>query len=646
MASIPRGKAVYKKKEGILTLTDDQKFLIWSPLPATGPPTVSLALERILNLQQTPPTSAKVILKVIEKPKPGAEDQPGTSFLFSFTSPADARAEADAIRDLLSAILAELRGNDPNVPKPVGDAQAAGVNGAGASAAMSFASTVNAKTPSIRWFDDDTLRADTSLQLSLLKKDEDLAETYSEALALKPESIPEASFNAQFWSTRVNLLRAHAIELNQKKGAYNVLATIKPRAEDGQFKLSLSSEQITIILNQHPLVRRIYNENVPKLSETDFWSRFFLSKLAKKLRGERISDVDNSDVVFDKYLEADNSLGFASKIHAAQHVPHIIDVEANEENQGGFRGGNQKDKEMRPRANVPIIRTLNSLSEKIMADVAPSDLGPAPTPDGIPDATRTFDELTLRDLRGDTEAARIILNVKEQSKFFSASSSGAGDPEAEALANQDPSDVLFEVQADLETFDADGSGGIDLRKSIGVDDASDEDAAHEDPTLHQTPHVGSNAARKQARDQILEGMRKKRAEGVVNGDDHESPMSIPPEIAQRCYLTNATTTEFLKQFWSAFMSSDPARNQEVAYHVDTLRKSGERIEALAMEAEKIRVQLADKRRKEIQDHYKKTGKKLRWVPPRGGRDSVLALFEGTLTALQVAQAVYAGGSKA
>ncbi len=641
--ALPRGRATYKKKDGVLTLTDDRNALIWTPMPATGPPTVSLALENIMNLQQTPDGAPKVILRVIEKPKPTAEEGAAPQqFLFQFTSPSDARSEANAIRDLLSQLLAAARENDPSVPKPVGQPA---TNGDGASAAMSFASTVNAKPAPPKWFDDGVLQADTELQQSLMKNDQGLSQTYADSLALKPSSIPDTAFNAQFWSTRLGRLRAHAIELNQKKGAYNVLSTIKPRTEDGQFKLSISSEQITMILQQHPLVRRIYNENVPKLTESEFWSRFFLSKLSKKLRGERVTENDNADVIFDRYLEADNSLNFATRIAAAQKVPHIIDLEANEENQGGFKGGNRKDVEMRPRANIPIIKTLNSLSEKIMANVAPSDVDPSAT-DGLVDDTHTFGELSLRDLRGDTEASRIILNVKEQNKFF-ANQDGQSE-EAKVYEKQDPSEVLFEVHADLETLDDDGSGGIDLHKGIGVDDDSDSD-----PETKKPPHVGSHTARKQAQDQILEGMRKKRSEthgvfqlGGGGGQEDPSPMSIPPDIAQRCFLTNATTSEFLKQFWSAFLSGDPARTQELAYYAESLRRSADRIEVLAAEAEKIRQQVIVRRRDEIKEHYARTRKKLRWQPPTGGKDSVLALFEATLTGLNTALELYVSALEA
>ncbi|CRK48490.1 hypothetical protein BN1723_020575, partial [Verticillium longisporum] len=90
---------------------------------------------------------------------------------------------------------------------------------------MAFASSVNSKPAPPRWFDDGQLKSDIELQQSLMKADRNLYQTYVDARATKPDSISDAAFNSQFWSTRTNLLRAHAIEMNQKRGSYNVLST-------------------------------------------------------------------------------------------------------------------------------------------------------------------------------------------------------------------------------------------------------------------------------------------------------------------------------------------------------------------------------------------------------------------------------------
>ncbi|GKT57450.1 TFIIH p62 subunit domain-containing protein [Colletotrichum tofieldiae] len=634
--ALPSGRAAFKKKDGFLTLTQDRQFVIWTPAPGDGPPTVSLALSNITN------SAAKVMLKIFEKPPEAAEQIP---YLFHFTSP-EARSEANAIKDLLSRLLADIRSGDPSVPKPSGSGTpnptANGANGAGGgdgsgSGSMTFASSVNSKPSNARWFDDAQLKGDIELQQSLMKKDRTLHQTYMDARATKPESISDAAFNAQFWSTRTNLLRAHAIEVNQQKGAYNILPAIKPRLENDVLKLDITVEMVQLIMAQHPLVKRLYDENVPKIPESEFWSRFFLSKLFRTLKGDRISDERKEgikrDALFDAHDASENTTMFQRK-SMAQGVPHIIDVYGNEENQGGFKSGNQKDIEMRPRKNVPIVNTLNSLSERMLANVAPSDREAGPETEDS-----TWQELALRDLRGDAKENKIILNIKEQNRFF-AKKDEAKSANALAFAKQNPSDVLFDIQTDLETIETDGAGGLNLRAGIGIIDDSDSDEEGQQRPLH----VGSRAARKAAGDDIMTGIRQRRAEKY--GDtttDEARPMGLPAEIAERCSLTHATTVEFLHQFWNAFLSGDPDRANELQHLVESLGRSAERIHAVAEEAEKARDDIIRAKKKEIMDHYKATGKKIRgWRPEheKGGRKAVLAIMQPTLEALKRAQADY------
>lgn len=577
------------------------------------------------------------MLKVFEKPPDEGGDP--VTYLFHFNS-ANPRPEANALKEVLSRLIAANRANDPSIPKPTGpELPPTSANAGGQSGSMAFATTVNASTASSRWFDDNSLRNDIELQQSLMKKDRSLHQTYMAARATKPESISDAAFNSQFWSTRTNLLRAHAIETNQKKGAYNVLSTAKPtKDEEGNLKMTVSEEQIALMFQQHPLLKRIYDEMVPRLDDNQFWARFFISKLSKKLKGERLVGNENPDSIFDRYLNSvdEDTANFTSRV-ASHPVPYIIDLEANEENQGGFRGGNRKDVEMRPRTNVPIMRTLNSLSEKIMANIAPIDHDPT-SASGMDEDT--YRELYLRDLQGEAETERIVLNVREQNKFFS-NSGGADQIQMDGIdASQDAGDVLFEVQADLETLDDDGAGGLDLRRGIGVDDESESD---DEQPADKPDHVGSRAARKRAQSQILDGMRKKRAETYGLASDETKPMGIAADITQRCYLTNATTTEFLRQFWSAFLSGNPDRAQELAYHVESLGRSMLRIEALAEEAEKVREAVIVAEKQKIVDRYNKTGEKNRkWRPEhvRGGRKEVMALFAPTVGSLEHAQRLY------
>lgn len=574
------------------------------------------------------------MLKIFEK-KPGGGDP--VTYLFHFNTP-DARAEADAIRDALSRVISAIQSGNPNVPKPAAQPVPNGPTPAsdapGTSASMTFAAAANSLSSSARWFDDSQLLNDINLQLEYLKTDVSLNQTYMEARATKPDSISMGAFNSQFWSTRTHLLRAFLIDKNQQKADYNVLSTIKPKTVDGDLKLNITEKQIALIFKQHPLVMRIYNEHVPKISESEFWSRFFLSKLAKKLRGERVSSTDPHDTIFDKYDLSENLGGKLFNV-SADHIPHFIDLEANEENEGGLKSGNRKDIEMRPRKDVPVIKSLNSLSAKLLANVAPADVDPH-APKGMDEAT--YNALVLRDLRESEEAHRIHLQINEEQAFSSRLGEFASS-NADVYAKQDPEHVIRFFRSDIERLITEGSGGIDLQAGTGIDEESDSD---NDDEPRKRPHVGSRAARIAAQSDILLGIRRHRSERYDGDLSEESPMGLPAPIAQQCALTNTTTIEFLRQFWTAFLSGDPDRAAELQYLNEALQRSAERIYAVAEDAEKKREEIIAQKKREIREYFERTQKKIRWKADSvgGGKEAVLALMRGTLEALTRAKEEY------
>ncbi|PSS25008.1 hypothetical protein M430DRAFT_47545 [Amorphotheca resinae ATCC 22711] len=618
-----RGSAAYKKKDGTLSISKDQTSILWIPIQSQDAPSVTIKVADITNLQQTPESAAKVMLKIFEKSPDAAEP---VTHLFHFNSPANPRGEANAIKDVLTNLISAAKAADASVPRANGAAPA--------SAAMAIASAVKSGTN--RWYDDAQLKTDIELQQSLMKKDPALHRTYMEARRTKPDTISDSQFNSQFWSTRTNILRAHAVETHQKRGAYNVLSAVKPRQVDGELKMNISAEQVQLIFSQHPLVKRVYDENVPKLNEMEFWSRFFLSRLFKKLKGERITEADSTDPTFDRYLDASNDDGLSKRL-LDSHVPHIIDLEGNEENQGGVKSGNRKDFTMRPgsAAKVPIVRTLNSLSEKIMAHVAPSDIDPA-NPIGMDE--ETFNSLALRDLQGDAEENRIMLNIKEQTQFFSNEKTEMSS-EAALYAKQVPSEVLLELQSDLDPtiMDSDAAGGLDLRSAIGVLEDSDSEEDEEE----KVAHVGSKASRMDAQKQILEGVAARRID--IDGLSSQNAMAgLSQKLFDRLTLTHATTTEFLHHFWLIFLSGDPDRAGELAKMVETLERAMDRINAVAADAEKEREEIIQKQKQHIRDVWEQTGKKLKWNANSvgGGELVVKQMMEPTIKTLQKATREY------
>lgn len=400
--------------------------------------------------------------------------------------------------------------------------------------------------------------------------------------------------------------------------------------------MNISAEQIQLIFSQHPLIKRVYDENVPKLNESEFWSRFFLSRLFKRLKGERIVETDGTDPTFDRYLEVTTDTGPNQRL-LGLHIPNVIDLEGNEGNQGGGKGGNRQDFTMRQSsaAKVPIVRILNSLSEKIMANVAPSDVDPA---DPIGMDEETFNALALRDLQGDSEENRIMLNIKEQSQFF-ANEKSQVSAEAALYAKQVPAEVLFNMRSDVDAQHMNHrvGGGLDLSSAIGVLEDSDTD---EEPE-NKTPHVGSKSSLTDARNQILEGVKTRRTD-IVGSDGQSSLSGLSQRIFDRLTLTHATTTEFLHHFWIVFLSGDPDRAGELGKMRETLQRAMERINSVANDAEAERDEIIRRQKQQIREHYEKTGKKIQFNSSSigGGGKVVREMMEPTIKTLHKADREY------
>lgn len=498
------------------------------------------------------------------------------------------------------------------------------------SAAMAMASAVSSGAGRNPWDDDNRLKMDVELQQSLLKVDSTLQRMFMESLHTKPETLTAGQFMSQFWSTRLHLLRAHAIERGQSRGSYNVLSTLKPRTEENVTKLNISKEQIQLIFNQHPLVKRVYDENVPKLSEQQFWSRFFQSRLFKKLRGERISESDATDMVLDKYLKTDEH----ADAERDASVPNFLDLAGNEVNHSQ-RGGNRPDLDMRPSGadKVPIIRTLNNLSEKIMANVAPADRDPM-APVGMDE--ETFNQLQLRDLRGDEEQNRVLLNIRDQGRFFSQAKEAA-DEQSKLFAQQDPDKILNDLRTDIrQKLPEDGSAQLGRLVEPTEDDDDDEAAA----LKRSRQQVGSKINLQQACTQIMDAVRDRRtqADGSLPTDTY----GLSAGLYDRLTLTHATSTEFLHQFWQAFLSGNADRAAEVASLVESLNRAMDRIRAVAADAEAERQVEVDRLKKHAREVLEATGRKIRvniaGVP--GGEKTVNQLLGPTIRALELALAKY------
>ncbi|KAH3681321.1 hypothetical protein WICPIJ_007723 [Wickerhamomyces pijperi] len=427
--SLVTGAATYKKKSGLLTIYEDRSpsILQWRPADSeVAIPPVEIILARITQMKATPATSEVMRLMVIvkdikddesEKSTPdgtaaaveGAEEpeQPTINFVFTFGN----RLVMDNIKESLQQIVARYKS---------------------AAQATQFVNDAKEKEKPLintTFLDDalDTKRLlkNHELQQKLLLDDKKLMSNFTESV-IKLKLPP-----LRFWATRVPQLRAFALANSQKRGPYNVLSSIKPTAtSDNQVNVSVTREKIHTIFEQYPIVRRAYDENVPRISEGEFWSRFFSSKLFRVLRGEKVAVGVRGDFILDKYVGLDvdclddESQKKDDKANATTaekedegRVGRILDLQANEEDDP-VKKGNKPDITMQPNAmpeTVQVLRSMNRLSNKMMNSLE-HEYSRSATPETKNKAERELDmvrnEMKLKDLGEEEKVEYLKLDVK------------------------------------------------------------------------------------------------------------------------------------------------------------------------------------------------------------------------------------------
>ncbi|KAF2720358.1 hypothetical protein K431DRAFT_285847 [Polychaeton citri CBS 116435] len=642
-----RATVVYKKKDGSLTVSDDRKYLFWVPAsPPNASPSVTIPIATITNLQQTPESSPKVALKVFV-------DQ--DNYVFSFSRDrAEAKKEqevvTDTLRDVIAAakagqaqqVMADRTQTSAAVASAAArkSAQGMGDGQEGQSAAMAMAKAVASRAQGDeKWYDDNKLKNDIQLQRSLLESNTALKERFNQSFSERPESVSAAQFTTQFWSTRLHLLRAHAIEKAQKAGEYNVLPEIKfvrvPGADGqpDQKRLNLTKEQIMLIFKQYSVVKQAYDENCPPLDQGSFWQRFFNSRLLKKLKGEKITHVDPPDGILDRYLDRQD-VGPAN----ISHIPHYIDLEGNEQNHSQ-RQGNRPDETMRPSdtSKVPILRVLNNLSEKMMSHVAQED-GEAHAPIGLDE--ETFEQLRLRDLALQDTDNRVKLDIREQQRFLSRGVQEGESSEARLYRKQDPRKVISSLRSDLKPvrLGADEMGCLRLDRAIDVN-LEDDESDTEDAMSNGNTHFSSNAVLRSASNDVLKSIRQRRS---LQSDDANNLHGLSAATFDSLAMTNNTTNEFLHYFWTLFLSGDASKAMELQGLITTLDRSLDRINAVSQAAEAERDKRVNKVKEQIRKQFNETGKKRKFdfESIEGGKKTVDWMIKPTVNALSQATEAY------
>jgi transcription initiation factor TFIIH subunit 1 len=280
---------------------------------------------------------------------------------------------------------------------------------------------------------------------------------------------------------------------------------------------------------------------------------------------------------------------------------------------------------------VPILRILNNLSEKMMAQVAPSD-GGAHAPIGMTEDA--FNELRLRDLQTEAGDNRVVLNIRDQQRLMGGRVENGLSAEAQLYAAQNPETVIELLRTEVTS-----AARINLSKAVGVQSDSENSDNEERP--NKKIRIGSKSALTKCTQEMLASIGRRRHAASA---DVSSRRGLSQSTFDTLSLTHNTTIEFLHYFWTLFLSGDGSRSNELAKLVETLDRSVDRIKMVSDKAEKEKVMEEDRLKKQMQPLNAKSAKRRRFEMEleklSGGRQAVEEMVQPTMKALAEATAQY------
>jgi len=230
---------------------------------------------------------------------------------------------------------------------------------------------------------------------------------------------------------------------------------------------------------------------------------------------------------------------------------------------------------MRPNTNdnVPIIRTLNELSTKIIDRVAPID-GTDITED------KFIDDIRLVDLQEDAAQDNILLRVRDQKQFFDVDVHPDQVIISAINSSTDSVDsLLLDLQSETRTICRDGT-------TLGFTEFDDKVDSNHNENQEDGEHLASYLRLSCLNlTEVLTSCRAQLPSSTNEGVSDqlrllESADDFTQSMLNRLVLTHATSTEFLKHFWSAFLSGDPKRSSDIRNMLDSLGRSLQRITAI------------------------------------------------------------------
>ncbi|KAJ7217862.1 hypothetical protein GGX14DRAFT_438635 [Mycena pura] len=546
--SVCTAKASYKKLPGVLELTDTH--LQWAQ-DGKGP-SVRVPLRDVAALFCSKEGAAQVRLKVSL-----VEDDTGHSF--AFTSP-KAHNEREKFKAELTLIVSRNRAateaaarapataNPPPVMKPVTAAPQMPAASQAPSRAVSVSSADQRNLTIIPGNDPAT---DVRLRKTILMSHPELGALHRELVAMSGQLT-----EAEFWEGREYLLLSLAASENQDKGKPGQIVDPRPETVDGETKIVMTPQMIHEIFEEYPVIATAHRENVPsKLAESEFWTRYFKSKLyhahRASIRSTAAQHVVQDDPILDKYLEKiDDEL--EPRRQRTEPVEVFVNLGATSEDHG--ETGNEKDVTMiagRQRGALPLIRKFNEHSERLLN----SALGSTPAAKRQKlNADGDYGQIDIDDLHEPESSTGIVLEMLDRQRYYEGGISNSTSG-SEALRPVDIKTLIRHAKVNLADWETNLTQLKIERKP--------SDAA----LLSMTQNVAA------------------RLDVKARKND------IPDTLFRQMTICQSATNEFLRQFWTSVYppsaelqvvaAATPAqREAKAAKMIGYLSKTQEKADAL------------------------------------------------------------------
>ncbi|KAI6169487.1 hypothetical protein EDD17DRAFT_1682826 [Pisolithus thermaeus] len=557
-------KASYKKQLGTLELTDTH--LQWTQ-DGKKVPSVKIPLQDAASLFCSKEGAPQVRLKLGL-----VNDDAGHNFTFSSEPQTVALTERETFKSELTNVISRNRSGASAAPPPPSVATPKAPMTASTSLSPSKPSTpvtVPASRASVSRATSVASDgrapiipgADAASDFRLRKK---VLMSNPELLALHKDLVMTGQITeSEFWEGREHLLLAQAAAEAQKRGRPGQLVDPRPQTvEGGEVKIVITPQLVHDIFEEYPVVAKAYSENVPsKLSEAEFWKRYFQSKLFNahraSIRSSATQHVVKDDPIFDKYLEKDDD-GLEPKRPREEVADLYISLGATLEDHA--ETGNEKDITMRAgrqRGVLPLIRKFNDHSERLLN----STLGENPSlkrrrVEG--DGQDNFSQIELEDLRDPESSIGIFLEMQDRQRYFEGQLMRGVAAEQVPAQPVDISVAHVDFRRELEGWDARFN---QLRLERKAADAA---------LLSMTQNVTAR----------LDTKTKK------NG--------LPAALFRQLTTCQTAANEFLRQFWGAmcpppvdtpFAPSLAQRSAKAAKMASYLAGTREKVDALVRVAQ-------------------------------------------------------------